>query len=91
MVLLDSGDLDAGDMEKNSEELCSAINRLQYPYIEVHDDSAQSLDSRLSLEHTPMVTVIINNNLRESYALAMAIAARRLHPKGNDSSRILHA
>ena len=91
MVLLDSGDLEAADVERNWSELCSAIDRLQSPYIEVHDDYTQALELRLQLNHYPMVTVIIKNNLEESYVLAMAIAARRLRPVTGGSAQVLPA
>ena len=91
MVLLDSGDLETADLDKNSGELRSAIDHLQPPYIEVHDDCAQALEPRLQLNHSPMVTVIIKNNLKESYALAMAIAAMRLRPVIADSSQTIQA
>ena len=91
MVLLDSGDLDSVDLEINSDELRGAIDALRSPYIEVHDASTQSLEPRLQLHHSPMVTLIINNNLKESYVLAMEIAANRLRRKAADCPQLLQA
>lgn len=76
MLLLDSGDIAAG--EPALPALREILDRLSTPYIEVHDDSTQVLESRLDLRHPPLATVVFNRDRHQGHALALSIALRRL-------------
>ena len=78
IVLLDSGELDPGECARNSTALCHALDGLDSPYIEMHDGSAQVLDLHVHPQHSPLVTVVINHDRPRSYALALAIALKRI-------------
>lgn len=76
MLLLDSGEIAANDPALPA--LRDLLDQLSMPYIEVHDDSAQVLESRLDLRHPPMATVVFNRDRHRGHALALSIALRRL-------------
>ncbi len=78
LVLLDSGELPAADLADHGAHLREALDALGHPYIEVHDASAQALEPVLHPRHTPLLTVIANGALADSYAIALGVAARHL-------------
>lgn len=78
LVLLDSGELPAMDLADQGAHLRGALDALGRPYIEVHDASAQALEPLLQPRHAPLLTVIVNGALADSYAIALGVAARRL-------------
>jgi 3-dehydroquinate dehydratase-2 len=77
MLLLDIGDLALHDGTQ-AKALRDALDELPSPYIEVHDDAAHALEPRLQPQHAPLVTVILRDDLPRAYAMALAIALRRL-------------
>jgi len=76
MLLLDSGDIAAND--PGLPALRETLDHLSMPYIEVHDDSAQVLETYLDLRHAPLATVVFNRDRPGGHALALSIALRRL-------------
>jgi len=78
LVLLDSGELPAADLADHGAQLRDALDALGHPYIEVHDASAQALEPLLHPRHMPLLTVIANGALADSYAIALGVAARHL-------------
>ncbi|MCI2246554.1 hypothetical protein L3067_18235 [Xanthomonas sp. PPL568] len=78
LVLLDSGELPASELADHGAQLCAALEALGHPYIEVHDASAQALEPLLHPRHAPLLTVIANGALADSYAIALGVAQRRL-------------
>ncbi|MDV0440370.1 hypothetical protein [Xanthomonas sacchari] len=78
LVLLDSGELPASELADHGAQLCAALEALGHPYIEVHDASAQALEPLLQPRHAPLLTVIANGALADSYAIALGVAQRRL-------------
>ena len=66
-VLLDPGELAP-----------QALDELPSDYIEVHADSATTLDERLRARAAPIATIVINGDLAASYRLGLGIALRRL-------------
>jgi len=78
LVLLDSGELPAADLADHGAQLREALDALGHPYIEVHDASAQALEPLLHPRHAPLLTVIANGALADSYAIALGVAARHL-------------
>ncbi|WP_045729232.1 MULTISPECIES: hypothetical protein [unclassified Xanthomonas] len=78
LVLLDSGELPAADLADHAPQLRAALDALGHPYIEVHDASAQALEPLLQPRHAPLLTVIANGALADSYAIALGVATRRL-------------
>jgi len=78
LVLLDSGELPAADLADHGAQLREALDALGHPYIEVHDASAQALEPLLHPRHMPLLTVIANGALADSYAIALGVAARHL-------------
>ncbi|QNH22878.1 type II 3-dehydroquinate dehydratase [Xanthomonas sp. GW] len=78
LVLLDSGELPAADLADHGVQLREALDALGHPYIEVHDASAQALEPLLHPRHMPLLTVIANGALADSYAIALGVAARHL-------------
>lgn len=78
LVLLDSGELPAAELAEHGAHLRDALDALGHPYIEVHDASAQALEPLLHPRHAPLLTVIANGALADSYAIALGVAARRL-------------
>ncbi|WP_426683338.1 hypothetical protein ABFU84_18305 [Xanthomonas translucens pv. undulosa] len=78
LVLLDSGELPAADLADHGAHLREALDALGHPYIEVHDASAQALEPLLHPRHAPLLTVIANGALADSYAIALGVAARHL-------------
>lgn len=89
VVLLDSGELPLRGCEQ-APQLRAALDALPSPYIEVHDDAAQSLEPQLQPRHAPLVTVILRNDLDQAYALALDIALRRTRNTDTAEGR-LHA
>ena len=59
-------------------EARETLDHLSMPYIEVHDDSAQVLETYLDLRHAPLATVVFNRDRPGGHALALSIALRRL-------------
>ncbi|KAF1706911.1 hypothetical protein [Pseudoxanthomonas sacheonensis] len=90
MVLLDSGDLDPADCVREGADLCRALDELQSPYIEVHDDSGQVLDLQVHPRNAPMVTVVVNDDRASGYSLALAIALRHLGRSANAPGTSVH-
>lgn len=78
MVLLDSGELNSDEFAIEGSQLCQALDELNAPYIEVHDDSAQVLDLQVHPRNAPIVTLVVNDDRTQGYSLALAIALRRL-------------
>lgn len=78
LVLLDSGELPAAELADHGAHLRAALDALGHPYIEVHDASAQALEPLLHPRHAPLLTVIANGALADSYAIALGVAARHL-------------
>lgn len=78
LVLLDSGELPASELADHGAQLCAALEALGHPYIEMHDASAQALEPLLHPRHAPLLTVIANGALADSYAIALGVAQRRL-------------
>ncbi|WOS40473.1 hypothetical protein [Xanthomonas rydalmerensis] len=78
LVLLDSGELPASELADHGAQLCAALDALGHPYIEMHDASAQALELLLHPRHAPLLTVIANGALADSYAIALGVAQRRL-------------
>ncbi|UYB51874.1 hypothetical protein OCJ37_18165 [Xanthomonas sp. AM6] len=78
LVLLDSGELPAAELAEHGAQLREALDALGHPYIEMHDASAQALEPLLHPRHAPLLTVIANGALADSYAIALGVAARRL-------------
>ncbi|MBB5878153.1 hypothetical protein [Xanthomonas sp. 3498] len=78
LVLLDSGELPASQLADHGAQLCAALDALGHPYIEMHDASAQALEPLLHPRHAPLLTVIANGALADSYAIALGVAQRRL-------------
>lgn len=76
-VLLDPGEL-APQALASPEPLRQALDELPSDYIEVHADSATTLDERLRARAAPIATIVINGDLAASYRLALGIALRRL-------------
>lgn len=79
--------LDAGDLAANAPALPAlreSLEQLPMPYIEVHDDSAQVLESRLDLRHPPLATVVFNRDRVQGHVLALSIALRRLRTPAGD-------
>ncbi|CAN7410482.1 hypothetical protein LJR143_002380 [Pseudoxanthomonas sp. LjRoot143] len=77
LLLLDIGDLALRDTAQ-ATALRAALDDLPSPYIEVHDDAAHALEPRVQPQHAPLVTVILRDDLSRAYAMALAIALRRL-------------
>lgn len=77
LLLLDIGELALRDGTQ-TKALREALDDLPSPYIEVHDDAAHALEPRVQPQHAPLVTVILRNDLPRAYAMALAIALRRL-------------
>jgi 3-dehydroquinate dehydratase len=77
LLLLDIGDLALHDTAQ-ATALRAALDALPSPYIEVHDDAAHALEPRVQPQHVPLVTVILRDDLSRAYAMALAIALRRL-------------
>ncbi|MGX5729598.1 hypothetical protein ACWKWK_03580 [Pseudoxanthomonas beigongshangi] len=76
MLLLDSGEIAAHDPALPA--MREILDRLPMPYIEVHDDSALLLESRLDLRHPTLATVVFNHDRHRGHALALSVALRRL-------------
>ena len=81
MVLLDSGEVDSRDFPAANRQLCKALDALSSPYIEMHDASSQVLDQQVHPCHGPIVTLVINDDRKSSYSMALAIALRRLQKR----------
>ena len=78
IVLLDSGELDTIESVPDCVALCDTLDALASPYIKMHDSSRQMLDLNVHPQHGPLVSVVVNDDRAGSYALALAIALRRL-------------
>lgn len=77
-MLLDPGDL-AGEARAHPEEgLDDALDQLASPYVEVHDDSDDTLERAPGRRGAPLATIVINGDLETSYRIAMGIALRCL-------------
>jgi 3-dehydroquinate dehydratase-2 len=77
-MLLDPGDLTQQVRAHPEAGLCAALDGLATPYIEVHDDSDDALESQDRSQRAPLATIIINGDLATSYQIALGIALRQL-------------
>jgi 3-dehydroquinate dehydratase-2 len=77
-MLLDLGDL--AYQAKNHPEagLDGALDELNTPYVEVHEESGAELDLSIGLHHAPIATVIIHGDIGSSYRIGLGIALRQL-------------
>lgn len=78
MVLLDSGALDPDAHRAQWPALRAALDDLHAPYIELHADPGDELESWLHPQHLPIATVITPGDHDRAYAMSVAIASRRL-------------
>ncbi|WP_284399716.1 type II 3-dehydroquinate dehydratase [Dyella lipolytica] len=76
-MLLDPGSLTQQVQAHPEAGLGDALDALNMPYIEVHDDSDDTLEPRDVL-HAPLATIVIHGDLGTSYRIALGIALRRL-------------
>ena len=71
--------LDPGDIVRTGGDLqCvhDALESLQLPYVEVHDESDAVLELSLRSSALPIATVVINGDLATSFQIALGIALR---------------
>jgi 3-dehydroquinate dehydratase II len=80
-MLLDPGDLAQQVNEHPESGLREALDNLAAPYIEVHDDSDDTLVPRDGWHNAPAATVIIQGDLATSYRIGLGIALRQLQKK----------
>jgi 3-dehydroquinate dehydratase-2 len=77
-MLLDPGELAQQVNEHPEAGLGEALDGLLTPYIEVHDDSDDTLEPRDCWHNTPAATIIIHGDLATSYRIGLGIALRQL-------------
>jgi 3-dehydroquinate dehydratase-2 len=77
-MLLDPGELTQEVNAHPEAGLGEALDKLTAPYIEVHDDSGEALESRDCAHSAPLATIIIHGDLATSYRIALGIALRQL-------------
>ncbi|WP_158543512.1 type II 3-dehydroquinate dehydratase [Dyella solisilvae] len=77
-MLIDPGELAEQAREHPEEGLQDALAQLDSPYIDVHADSATTLETTEPQHGAPLATIVINGDLATSYRIALAIALRRL-------------
>jgi 3-dehydroquinate dehydratase-2 len=80
-MLLDPGDLAQQVNEHPESGLGEALDNLATPYIEVHDNSDDTLVPRDCWHNTPAATIIIHGDLATSYRIGLGIALRQLENK----------
>lgn len=77
-VLLDPGELAWQAREHPEAGLVDALDRLDAPYIEVHDVFGAELEHGGGVHRAPVATVIINGNIGSGYRIGLSIALRQL-------------
>jgi 3-dehydroquinate dehydratase II len=80
-MLLDPGDLAQQVNEHPDAGLGEALDNLATPYIEVHDDTDDTLQPRDGWHNAPAATIIIHGDLAASYRIGLGIALRQLQDK----------
>ena len=81
-MLLDPGELTQEAQGHPEAGLCDALDELSTPYIEVHGDTAASLEIPNGSHGAPLATIMINGDLGTSYQIALGIALRQLREDG---------
>lgn len=81
-MLLDPGELTQEVQGHPEAGLGDALDELGTPYIEVHDDTIATLETRDGSHSAPLATIIINGDLGTSYQIALGIALRQLREDG---------
>ena len=77
-ILIDPGELAHEARIHPEEGLHDALGELASPYIEVHDDDAETLEETHLPHGAPLATIVIHGDLATSYRIAMNIALRQL-------------
>jgi 3-dehydroquinate dehydratase-2 len=77
-LLLDPGDLGSQALALPEAGLCDALDEIDTPYVEVHEDAASELHIPSGPHHAPVATVIIQGDLGGSYRIGLGIALRQL-------------
>ncbi|HEY0505526.1 MAG TPA: hypothetical protein VGD42_18730 [Lysobacter sp.] len=74
-VLVDPGECAA---QADLTALRDALDGLAVPHAEVHDRSDELLELALRPTAQPIATIVIHGDLTASYAIALAVALRRM-------------
>ncbi len=74
-TLIDPGEL-ARQAHDDPDSFQDALDQLDRPYVEVHDDCSESLTC--GAHHAPVATIISQGDLGQGYRIALAIALRQL-------------
>jgi len=77
-MLLDPGELAPQLKAHPDAGLHEALDELDAPYVEVHDESDAELDRAAGSHHAPLATVIIQGDIGSSYRIGLGIALRQL-------------
>jgi 3-dehydroquinate dehydratase-2 len=77
-VLLGPGDLVQQVRAHPEAGFADALDKLDAPYIEVHEEFGAELEHGAGLHNTPIATVIISGNIGSGYRIGLSIALRQL-------------
>ncbi len=81
-MLLDPGELGLQAMAHPEAGLGDALDEVDTPYVEVHEDASTELGIQPGQHHAPVATVIINGDIGCSYRIGLGIALRQLDDEG---------